>query len=121
VVAWSDRRHESNKDAQDLRFILSNYADAGNIDRLYEEYGAFLEANEYDTALAGSRLLGADARRVLSAETRETIGEICRTFRGEMESAMSRNRFLERGDRADELLAQFLMGLETELPISGSS
>jgi predicted nucleotidyltransferase len=86
-----------------------------------EEYGAFLEANEYDTALAGSRLLGADARRVLSAETRETIGEICRTFRGEMESAMSRNRFLERGDRADELLAQFLMGLETELPISGSS
>ncbi len=35
LFAWADRRHENNKDADDIFTILRQYADAGNEDRLY--------------------------------------------------------------------------------------
>ena len=40
LLAWDDRGLQDNKDAQDLLFLLQNYHEAGNSDRMYEEaYG----------------------------------------------------------------------------------
>jgi predicted nucleotidyltransferase len=60
LFAWSDRGTQNNKDAADLYRILTNYADAGNIDRLYEDALNLLETANFDVQLAGAELLGRD-------------------------------------------------------------
>ena len=40
--------------------MLATYADAGNIDRLYDEETVLLEAAGFDLRLAGAELLGRD-------------------------------------------------------------
>ena len=59
-----DRGRESNKDAADLYRLLTSYADAGNVDRLYETELDLLEAAEFDMQLAGSELLGRDVAAI---------------------------------------------------------
>jgi predicted nucleotidyltransferase len=64
LIAWSDRGHETNKDAADLYRLLTSYADAGNADRLYDSEMDLLDAVGFDMELAGAELLGRDVRRV---------------------------------------------------------
>lgn len=73
LVAWQDRRHESNKDAADLHRLLMAYGDAGNLDRIYDEELDLLEDAGYDVELAGSQLLGRDAARLCQQETRRQV------------------------------------------------
>lgn len=73
LMAWKARRSLSKKDAEDLRFILAHYGDAGNNDRLYGPAYALMEAAGYELELAGAALLGFDARQLLD-ET--TLGKI---------------------------------------------
>ena len=75
IVAWSDRGRENPKDAQDLIFIMDNYADAGNLDRVYEVEG-LLEAGDNDPDAAGVYLLGLDIRQVTSANTLNVLRQI---------------------------------------------
>ena len=63
LAAWADRGRENNKDAVDLYQLLTAYADAGNIDRIYDQEMALLEAVDFDMELAGAELLGRDRRR----------------------------------------------------------
>lgn len=56
--------------------MLSRYADAGNIDRLYGEAFPALEACGFDPGLAGARLLGHDARQMLENGSRRAIIDI---------------------------------------------
>lgn len=68
VFAWADRRM-SNKDAIDLYRVISTYADAGNLDRLYDSGTGLLEKFGYDLELSGAALAGEDGRRLSSAAT----------------------------------------------------
>lgn len=61
LIAWIDRRHSTNKDASDFIFIAQHYFEAGNLDRLYEQEIAILEAVAYRVEVAGAMLLGKDA------------------------------------------------------------
>jgi predicted nucleotidyltransferase len=70
MIAWQDRRHANNKDATDLRSLLAAYADAGNLDRIYDEELNLLEDAGYDVEVTGSQLLGRDAARICRQETR---------------------------------------------------
>lgn len=65
LIAWADHGGENNKDATDLHGLLKTYADAGNIDRLYEEESDLLESVGFDLELAGAWLLGRDCARYL--------------------------------------------------------
>lgn len=58
LIAWSERHHESNKDAHDFLTILTEYSNI-EIDRLYEDYvpGELLEFNP---ERLGAYLLGYD-------------------------------------------------------------
>jgi len=69
LFAWVDRKHEK-RDAADIHTLLREYGDAGNEDRLYGEELKILEAEGYDFELAGARLVGRDAARVISPDTR---------------------------------------------------
>lgn len=67
LLAWADRGAENPKDALDLTTLLCRYGAAGNEDRLFAEEIGLLEALNYNVDLAGPRLLGQDAARVISA------------------------------------------------------
>ena len=60
LVAWSDRGHETDKDAADIYRLLTAYAHAGNTHRLYDQEMDLLEAVGFDMQLAGAELLGRD-------------------------------------------------------------
>jgi len=75
LVAWSDRGRDNPKDAHDLIHLINSYAEAGNVDRLYEEEGV-IEAGGYDPELAGAYLLGKDIRRVASPSTLDLLTAI---------------------------------------------
>lgn len=68
IFAWADRR-TSDKDALDLYRVISTYADAGNLDRLYDPATELLDKFGYDLELAGAALAGEDARLLSSTAT----------------------------------------------------
>ena len=71
VFAWSDRRLEDAKDAVGLLTLLREYADAGNLERLYaDEMVGILESYAYDPVVAGAHLLGMDVVTIADTDTR---------------------------------------------------
>lgn len=78
LFAWQERRH-SDKDAVDLYRLMSTYADAGNLDRLYDEDLELLEQTGYDLELAGAALLGTDAHQLCSPPTLKKLQSFVRT------------------------------------------
>jgi predicted nucleotidyltransferase len=85
LIAWNDRRDRYRKDAEDFGFILSNYLDAGNSDRVLgeeAEQGDLLTA-DFDYYLAGARLLGRDLGQLLTDRSYEPIMKILDDQTGE--------------------------------------
>jgi predicted nucleotidyltransferase len=76
LISWADRPHARSRDAIDLAFILERYLDAGNTDRLFEEYIDLVEVADFDYDRAGARLLGRDIAKIGAPETIKTIREI---------------------------------------------
>lgn len=73
LTAWADRGRENNKDAADLYRLLTAYADAGNIDRIYDHELDLLEAVEYNMELAGAELLGRDVASIGSSHAMDQV------------------------------------------------
>lgn len=73
LIAWQDRRRENNKDGLDLFRLLEHYAEAGNLDRLYDSQLPLLESAGFDLQLAAAELLGRDASRICHPGTRGQI------------------------------------------------
>jgi predicted nucleotidyltransferase len=79
LIAWLDRGHLHPKDAVDFLYLLENYADAGNVDRLYGEEVLLLAACDYAFERAGPRLLGRDITSIVSAQCKSQIAAILTT------------------------------------------
>lgn len=77
LFAWLDRGDEDSKDAQDLMTLFRQYADAGNMDRLYGDEIGLMEVVEFNLDLAGPRLLGRDVRTIAAPQT---LGQILSLF-----------------------------------------
>ncbi|MBE0658298.1 MAG: nucleotidyl transferase AbiEii/AbiGii toxin family protein [Bryobacteraceae bacterium] len=73
LLAWDDRRMETNKDALDLCRVLSTYDRAGNEDRLFEQELPLLEDTGFDIPLAAARLLGRDSSALCGPDVRHRI------------------------------------------------
>jgi predicted nucleotidyltransferase len=73
LLAWNDRHHDSKRDATDFLILLNSYANAGNLDRLYEQEAGLPEAHGYDIDLAAAALLAKDALGVAGHEARNQI------------------------------------------------
>lgn len=93
-----------NKDAQDLFFLLRHYHEAGNSDRLYEEALALMERCGYDVELAGAALLGYDASRIISDDTRRAILEV-------LADPVKRDRLVIHMDRSVAVSASIPLSL----------
>ena len=122
-LAWVDRGAEDPKDAIDLGTLLRRYDAAGNEDRLFGEELSLLEALNYHVDLAGPRLLGRDAARVLAPATRARVLALLDdvTLRDRLGSDMSRAFHTAEDSVAEAaaLIAQFQAGLR-DLPRAGS-
>jgi len=100
IIAWDDKDSETDKDADDLAFIIRRYIDAGNDERLFNSDKDLIDNQEdFDYESASARLLGRDmaaisqhktARIVLDILNRETgkqdryrlVEDMIRTSRG---------------------------------------
>ena len=72
--AWQARQYTAPRtDAYDLQFITSHYLDAGNRDRLWAEFMAWTEADDFDYEIAGARMLGYDAGAMLTKDSRKRV------------------------------------------------
>jgi predicted nucleotidyltransferase len=76
LMAWADRPAERQKDAIDLKKILSNYLDAGNYERVVQDHEDLLMDDEFDYERASARLLGRDIGDSFSSGTRERLLEV---------------------------------------------
>lgn len=64
LVAFNDRKHQTNKDADDLAFIIENYLDV-NIERAAAEHYEIYDVDNFNTFTAGASLLGKDIKSIL--------------------------------------------------------
>lgn len=76
LLSWKDKYTGRKKDAEDLVFIMNNYGDAGNIERLYDNELQLLESEKFDYQIAGIRLLGRDMAKICSQATLNSIKQI---------------------------------------------
>lgn len=109
LISWNDRYPERPKDAEDLLFLMENYAEAGNIERIYDDEVALLQAEGFDLALAGIRLLGRD----LASVTTEATADVIRTILATEIDKQGRLRLIQQmvhgtrlHDRTDELISK---------------
>jgi len=83
IISWKEKHPERKRDAEDLLLIMQKYEDAGNFDRLYEEEQNLLQEENFDTRLAGIRLLGRDMARIADPDTLRTVRTILDCETGE--------------------------------------
>ncbi|MBC7624338.1 MAG: nucleotidyl transferase AbiEii/AbiGii toxin family protein [Aeromicrobium sp.] len=111
--AWQARHYEApRKDAYDLQFITKHYLDAGNHDRLWEEFSAWADAADFDYETAGARVLGNDAGALLNDVGRERIAALLLSQTNENSNgllALEMNR--NEPARAMELLRALHVGI----------
>jgi len=121
LFAWADRHPATgprSKDAEDLMIMLCGYADAGNLDRLYDPNGALpiLDACDYDLVAAGAYLLGLDAVAIASEDTRARILTLLSQAdkRDQLAQHMARSQTTQENSltHAGNMLAQFERGLQ---------
>jgi predicted nucleotidyltransferase len=114
LIAWHDRRYENDKDAADLLQLLTNYADAGNLDRIYGEELALLEAAQFDLELAGAELVGRDAARICQEETQRQLQALLDSEQlvDQLARQMNQTSFIDEAQvqRSANLLQRFRRG-----------
>ncbi|MEN3293907.1 MAG: hypothetical protein V7642_3160 [Burkholderiales bacterium] len=121
LLAWNERHLQfPKKDAHDFALIARHYIDAGNQDRLYEEFVFLHEDPGFDYELASARMLGYDVGQtfgelptnvVLDILTRETDVQGRLSFVAAMPVA---------ADKALAIVENFRIGL-TESGLLGTS
>jgi len=77
IIAWQDRHYRTPmKDAHDLMLIIANYLDLGNQERLWNEFHAWTEEDDFDTKRTGARMLGVDVAGLLDEGGRKRIAAV---------------------------------------------
>lgn len=64
LSAWRDRHISTNKDADDMAFIITSYLEINEQRAVKENYDLYEEDN-FSTFLAGATLLGRDMKKIL--------------------------------------------------------
>jgi len=74
LMAWSDRRLETRRDAVDLQTIIGWYATGSLLNEIYDTGIEVLEAYDFDPILASAHRLGRDIACVLGAAVPRLLG-----------------------------------------------
>jgi predicted nucleotidyltransferase len=76
LISWDENIVRRQKDASDLVFIIRNYLDAGNLERLFEEAPDIVDSSDYNYEAGSARLLGRDISKIAYTSTIDKIIEI---------------------------------------------
>lgn len=95
IVAWGDRNHKTNKDADDMAFILQNYLEIHRDESL--EYFEEIYPEDHTILKGGSTLLGIHLNNVLEnhSEAKKSIKEILTTEIEKKDQSKLINQILE--------------------------
>ncbi len=92
IISWKDNYPFRSKDAKDFEYIMRNYIDAGNYERVYEgEESDLLKVDDPDYEGISARLMGRDVATILSLDSKEYILQIVNKETGEQ----NRYKFIE--------------------------
>lgn len=96
IVAWNDRHTSTNKDADDLGFILLNYFNI-NENRVVEQHSDLYDDTDFTLSTAGARLIGRDIADILkdSPATKQKIIDIINNELQKQEESKLVNQILE--------------------------
>jgi predicted nucleotidyltransferase len=97
IVAWADRNFKTNKDADDIAFIINNYLGINEqraVEKYYEEI--YLDKS-FSIETAGAKLLAIDINEILKSatETKEKIITIIETEIDNQEESRLINQMIE--------------------------
>lgn len=97
IVAWKDRHHESNRDADDMGFILENYLNINSQRAATEFYEEVYGVEPYSEIIGGATLLGKDINELLNAypEAKTSVAEILNTEIKHKEESKLINQIIE--------------------------
>jgi len=76
LISWDENSARRQKDASDLFFIIQNYLDAGNLERLFEEAVDIVDSGDYNYEAGSARLLGRDISKIAFRTTMAKLIEI---------------------------------------------
>jgi len=93
---------------------MANYAQAGNIDRLYGDEFPMLEAAEHDPDIAGACLLGKDVALLANESTRLALKKILEESYDALALEMVKSiRMMEdASERVETRLRNFVAGID---------
>ncbi len=96
ITAWKDRNHKSNKDADDIGFILENYLNI-NAQRAAENYYNQVYNDDQTIVSGGSTLLGIDVSEILKEYPKDlkTIKQILIDTLDKKEQSILINQIIE--------------------------
>jgi predicted nucleotidyltransferase len=120
IVAWSERHLSTNKDADDMGFILQNYYTI-NEDRIVAEHPDLFDDPDFDMTTAAAHLMGRDMAQILndSPETKQKIIDILLYEVVKKEESKLLNQIYETNKSIKfELIEQYLQIVIDELSIN---
>jgi predicted nucleotidyltransferase len=123
IIAWDDKDSDNDKDADDLAFIMRNYIDAGNDERLFSSDKDLIHNQEdFDYESASARLLGRDMAAISQPKTATIVLAILNRETGKQDryrlvEDMLRNSRSYIGDLDDmlHLVEELKKGFEERL------
>jgi len=120
LMAWKERRHQNSKDALDLVFLLTEYINADNIERVSEEHHDLLLEDDFDYEICSARLMGRDIATIASLTTKQAIdkllaGETVEQAQYNLVEAMQNRGDSSKFDRNLKLLDALKKGLNDKV------
>jgi len=96
LAAWHDRHLATNKDADDMAFIISNYLEI-NTERAATEHYDIYEVEDFSVFIAGASLLGIDMKEILkiNPEILAEFIEILKTEVNKEDESIMINQIME--------------------------
>lgn len=110
LVAWKDRHHKGNKDADDMGFILLNYLNIHEERAVMEYYEQVYEIENFSITKAGAALLGIDINILLfdNETNKAKLKAIIETEINSKENSVLFNQILETNHiKFDDILDCF--------------
>lgn len=97
ITAWKDRHHKSNKDADDIGFILENYL-AINDERAALNHYDEIYTDDFTPVKGGATLLGIDIKKILAEYPNDlkAVKEILQITLDNQEQSILINQIIER-------------------------
>ncbi len=116
--SWKQTTGNRSADARDIRLILLNYLDAGNLESLYTDYPDLVDVENFDYEFAGAELAGREMVNLFQNKALKYIISIIKedsNINTNLINDMHNYHFKDRysGSRLRKLLESFLDGLES--------